>query len=100
MKAQIKKIIAVVLAAGILACVPLAACSDKGQAEIQTTTRITARTIIHPTLPMAIRVKLGTAMRILAEIMTAETTNLRQKNRYILMRLPIPTPRRATILFR
>lgn len=31
MKAQIKKIIAVVLAVGILACVPLAACSDKGQ---------------------------------------------------------------------
>ena len=49
----------------------------KVRAEIQTKTRITARTIIHPTLPMAIRVKMGTAMRILAEIMTAETTNLR-----------------------
>ena len=31
MKEQIKQIIAVVLAAGILTCVPLAACSDKGQ---------------------------------------------------------------------
>lgn len=49
----------------------------KVRAEIQTTIRITARTIIHPTLPMAIRVKLGTAMRILAEMMTAEKTSLR-----------------------